>query len=386
MSELIQNRFTQSKFDNARSASVADGTKLTARYTCTGRLWRASLAWKKGWERAQDSITAYDEQSLKNAILKLDPTARFIGQVNPNVVPVESLADKQAEMLEMLRTDPNTSQKAYESACKMYKEKPKPRNAPAEVRAQNGGRELSVTDAKVLEALRVDVARTSDVAYRNACAKFGVQPQPRPTQAVTPASQSLVPFHVQGTAYGAFMQAHGELFTSIFAEQNASVIAQWMQDENRQIDATSLDQCYRELKAANCFRTAATLTRGMNGAPQIFQPYSHARIVALRNQQAVEVATAPPDYLSDVEKDCWNAVRQAYPQLPVGSPAFQDCCKRTLLKWCQEFVLENQPELAAANKKGELSVAVTKVLNSWAKISHPNRKVDDKGKTLIWLG
>ena len=129
MSELIQNRFTQSKFDNARSASVADGTKLTARYTCTGRLWRASLAWKKGWERAQDSITAYDEQSLKNAILKLDPTARFIGQVNPNVVPVESLADKQAEMLEMLRTDPNTSQKAYESACKMYKEKPKPRNA-----------------------------------------------------------------------------------------------------------------------------------------------------------------------------------------------------------------------------------------------------------------
>jgi hypothetical protein len=385
--DLIKTRWTPSKFDAALVAYVAEGKLLTARYACSGRVWKAELNWKPGYERATKVLTAYDERSLKSALLNVDASLKFLGQVNPTAARVETAADGNAAILEAMRADASISDAAYINACRRWKVKPQSRTTPSNT-AQAAAKSvpvLSAADQRTLEAMRVDPT-VSVQAYRNACAKFGVQPQPRPTQAATPASQSFVPFHVQGTAYGAFMQAHGELFTGIFAEGNAAAIAQWMHDENRQIDAASLDQCYRELKAANCFRTAATLTRGMNGALQIFQPYSRERIVRLRNQQTAETASAPPDYLSDVEKDVWRAVRQAYPALSVRSAGFQDCCKRTLLKWATDFAVENDPSLAAANKKGELRKAVDAVLNSWAKISHPNRKVDDKGKTLIWLG
>lgn len=388
MSGLIANRFTPSAFDKAHSVSIAEGTRLTARIHCSGRAYKAELVWKSGWERTEKVITAFDEASMRRAILTRDPTARFIGKINPNTVPVETVADKNAEMLEAMRLDTATvSDKAYISACQRLRVKPQPRNTPAQTRAAQTGPVLSAADQRTLEAMRVDLT-VSAQAYRNACAKFGVQPQPRPTQAATPTSQTLVPFHIQGEAYGAFMQAHGELFTGFFAEGNAAIIAQWMQDNNRQCDTPSLDQCYRECKAAGFFRTATTLTRDLNGSLQIVQPYSHERIVAARRQQTTDAVNAPPDYLSDVEKDAWRAVRQKYPTLSVPSAGFQTCVRDTILKWSREFVLEQQPELGAANKKGELSVAITKVLNNWAKLSNPNinKRVDEKGNERIWLG
>ena len=78
-------------------------------------------------------------------------------------------------------------------------QQPKSRTAPSDLRTQDG-RELSFTDAKMLEDMRVTSA-VSDIAYRNACVKLGVPPRPRPTKAVTPTTQTIVPFHVQGEAY-----------------------------------------------------------------------------------------------------------------------------------------------------------------------------------------
>jgi hypothetical protein len=386
--ELIQTRFTPSKFDAARSEYIGEGKLLTARYKNVGRTWRAELQWKKGYERSTTSITAYDEASLKSQLLAVDRTLRFLGKVNTSpVVPTQTLADKTDEMLEALRTDPATSDKAYISACQLYKQKPKPRNAPAEVRTQNAGRELSSADAELLEEMRVTAA-VSDKAYRNACAKLGVPPRPRPTRAAVQAAQTAVPFFEQDQAWQAFATAHGELFVAPFAVQNAHIIQQWMKDENRQSDSAALEQAYRECSAANYFRDARTLSRDFNGSLRIVRPYSHAELVAARRQQTVEAATTPPAYLSDLERDCWQAVRQAHPSLSPRSAAFQTCCKDTLLKWSCEYCLEQDPSLGAANKCGELRAAIDRVITQWVRIKNPNLGAGNKTikDTRIWLG
>ena len=78
-----------------------------------------------------------------------------------------------------------------------------------------------------------------------------------PTKATTPTTHAIVPFHVQGEAYHNFVQAHGELYNGIFAEQNATIIANWMRDNSRQCDAASLDQCFSECSRLGYFRDAA---------------------------------------------------------------------------------------------------------------------------------
>ncbi len=231
--------------------------------------------------------------------------------------------------------DPQTGDKAYISACQLYKQKPKSRTAPAEVRTQNGGRELSFADAKALEAMRVDLT-VSAQSYRNACAKLGVPPRPRPTQAAAPAAQAQQPVSIieQLAAWPDFQREHGEIFQPPFGDQNVKIIAQYLLDEgNLPSTPANLATAYRELKAAGCFRDARTLTRGMDGDLQVVQPYSHERILAMRRQQVADVANQPPVGLSDVDRDCWRAVHQAYPQLPVNSPAFKKCCADTLQKW-----------------------------------------------------
>jgi hypothetical protein len=258
-----------------------------------------------------------------------------------------------------------------------------PRNAPAQVRAENAGPELSSSDAELLEKLRVDVTRTTDIAYRNFCAKMGVPPRQRPTQTAVTTSQPQIHANVleQTDAWRTFASQHGEITAPPFGDGNMNLILQYLADEgNLPSTPATLEQAYRELRAANCFRTAATLTRGIHGALTVVQPYSHERIVAMRNQQAVDVATAPPAYLSDVERDCWNAVRAKYPQLPVNSAGFRQCCKDTLVKWSTEYCLEQDPSLGAAGRKGELSVAVTKVINSWSRVKKQSLS------QRIWLG
>ena len=114
----------------------------------------------------------------------------------------------------------------------------------------------------------------------------------------------------------AFETAHGELFQPPYGVLNLRAIEQYFADEKVQWTADSLAQCYRELKAANCFRDARTLTRGMGNDFRVVQPYSHERILQLRNQQAAAIADAPPAGLSDVDTECWRAVHQAIPNCP----------------------------------------------------------------------
>jgi len=387
--ELIQTRFTPTAFDRAVSAYVADGKQLSAKYSCKGRTWLAEIQWREGYQRAQSSITAFDEPAMRAALLRLDSTVRFLGKVNNTpVVPTQTLADSNEEILEAMRLDTATvSDKAYISACQRLRVKPQSRTAPAQVRAAQTGPVLSAADQRTLDAMRDDLT-VSAQSYRNACAKMGVQPQARPTQAPIQAAQTAVPFFEQDQAWQAFATAHGELFVQPFAVQNAHVLQQWLKDENRQSDAAALDQAYRECSAANYFRDARTLSRDMSGSLRIVRPYNHAELVAARKQQVVDVATAPPAYLSDLERDAWIAVRQKYPTLSVQSAGFQTCVRDTILLWAKQHSIEADPSLGAANKKGELDVAINKTLSAWAKVSNPNmnKRVDEKGKERLWLG
>ena len=394
MSQVIQNRFTKTAFDAAQSVYVGEGKLLTARYMCQGRAWKATIQWKPGYERDYTSMTALDEASMKSALLRIDNSIRFIGKVGPAPTPTKSVADEQNEMLEMLRTDPNTSQKAYESACQRYHVKPKPRNAPAEVRTQSGGPDLAFKDAQMLEALRVDITRTSDIAYRNACVKFGVPPRPRPARPVLTAPQTRVPFHVQGEAFSAFMQAHGELFgnlgTGVFAEQNYAVLAKWMEDESCQMDAASLDRCYRECFAAGYFRDARTLSRDMSGSLRVVRPYNHAELVALRRRQTADIANQPPAGLSAVDAEAWQAVRSKYPTLPVNSTGFKQCMRDTVSLWARQHVSEEHPEWFSQNpangqlepitgKRAEVQQAADRVLVQWIRAGNPKLKIGGVG-------
>lgn len=348
---------------------------------------------EKRLERQQTSLTTLTDSDMRSALLRLDNSLKFIGQVNPNTVPVETLADKNAEMLEAMRLDTATvSDKAYISACQRLRVKPEPRNAPAKTRANQSGSTLSAADQRTLEAMRVDLT-VSAQSYRNACAKFGVQPQPRPSQPVLTAQQAIVPFHVQGAAWTEFMQAHGELFQEPFSSANIKIITQWLSDEQRQSDAASLAQCYAECSAAGYFRDVRVLARDMSESMKIVHPYNHAELVAMRRQQGVDAATATPAGLSDVDRDVWQAVHAKYPQLPVGSPAFKKCCSQTLVLWARQYCIENDPSLANGNDKGDsaaLRKAIDAVLVQWARLSNPGLRIgagsNKSGGTKIWLG
>ncbi len=106
----------------------------------------------------------------------------------------------------------------------------------------------------------------------------------------------------------------------------------------------------------------------------------------MRRQQVVDVANQPPAGLSDVDREAWNAVRAKYPQLPVNSAGFKKCCRDTILLWARDYVLEQQPELAATNKRGELNRAIDVVIMQWTRnpnLGQGNKTIKD---TRIWLG
>jgi hypothetical protein len=319
-------------FDNRKNISyVADAPSFSAVITPGTAVQTAVLTYKAGWKAGPPSVTTSTMDQLMAQLSKLD------------------------------------------SACKFYK------------RDANAGT-LTAAETRMLTQLRDD-PHTSDVAYRNAAKKFGVKPEPRTVNTTPAASTANLPqgvpaLRASAEAWQAFEQAHGELFQPPYGLLNLRIIEQYFSDEKLQWTSETLATCYRELKAAGNFRDARTLTRGMNNDLQVVQPYSHARILALRNKQTVEAATAPPDYLSDVEKDAWRAVQQAYPKLPVRSAEFQDCSKRTLVKWATEYAVEKDPSLGAANKKGELSVAVNAVLNQWSRIKKPAQSLSQR----VWLG
>jgi hypothetical protein len=326
-----------SGFDNRRTLSyVADAPSFSAVITPGTAVQTAVITCKPTFKVGVPSVTTTTMDQLMAALLRLD------------------------------------------AGCKFYK------------RGEHVGT-LSAKDAAALEALRTD-PKVTDIQYRSACRNFGVKPQVRNLQTATTntsAPQSAPTLSDSVVAWGKFETEHNELFASVFAAANLKAIEQWFGDEpGAQWNAANLATCYRELKALNVFRTANVLTRGMHGDLQVVQPYSRERILALRSQQAIDVATAPLAYLSDVEKDCWLAVRQAHPKLAVGSPAFQTCCKDTLLKWSREYALEQDPSLGAANKRGELRAAIDRVITQWVRIKNPNLGAGNKTikDTRIWLG
>lgn len=325
-----------SGFDNRKQIKFsADAPSFSAVITPGTAVQIAVLTWKKGWKVGAPSVTTSTMDQLMAALLRLDAGVKF-----------------------------------YKTG------------------AEAGT--LSAKDAAALEAMRLDTATVSDAKYRSACRKFGQQPQSRPNTATVASKASATqatPTLVESiTGWTNFEREHAELFSGVFAAQNLKVIENWFADENVQWTAANLATCYKELKAANCFRDARTLTRGMHGDLQVVQPYSHERILAMRRQQVADVATAPPAHLSEVDQQAWAAVRQSHPGVPVNSPAFKQLCAKQVLAWAKESVLENQPELAASNKRGELSVAINKVLVAWSR--NPNLGQGQKTikDTRIWLG
>ena len=183
---------------------------------------------------------------------------------------------------------------------------------------------LSPKDAAMLAQLRDD-KNTSDAVYRTACRSFGVKPQPRSIAVAPVASTANLPqgvpaLRASAEAWSAFETAHGELFQPPYGLLNLRAIEQYFADEKVQWTADNLATCYKELKAANCFRDARTLTRGMNGDLQVVQPYSHERILALRNQQVTAQRNAAPAGMSEADTAAWNHVVQNHPESRSGRP------------------------------------------------------------------
>jgi hypothetical protein len=324
-------------FDNRKSISyVADAPSFSAVITPGTAVQTAALTWKKGWKVGAPSVTTSTMDQLMAQLVKLD------------------------------------------SACKFYK------------RAEGDGA-LSAKDAAMLENLRQD-PHTADAVYRTACKSFGVKPSPRTVNTASVASTANLPqgvpaLRASAEAWSAFETAHGELFQPPYGLLNLRAIEQYFADFGLQWTSDTLATCYRELKALNVFRTATTLTRGMNGDLRVVQPYSRERILALRNKQVATQRNAAPSNLSDVDRAAWDAVRAKYPQLPVNSAGFKKCCADTLLLWSRDFVLEQHPELAAANKQGELRKAIDATLMQWARQSNSNiGQPNSKAQTKIWLG
>jgi len=323
-------------FSNQKDLKMsADAPSFSAVITPGVNVWSATLTYKAGWKAGPPSITARDMDSLLAALTKQD------------------------------------------KGCKFY-------------RTGADAGTLSAKDAAMLAALRLD-PHTADSVYRTACKSFGQKPQPRNIKTATVASTANLPqgvpaLRASAEAWSAFETAHGELFRPPYGLLNLRAIEQYFADEKLQWTADTLATCYEELKAANCFRDARTLTRGMHGDLQVVQPYSHERIVALRQKQAAAVATAAPSNLSEVDAAAWDAVHAKYPQLPVHSVEFRQCCSNTILLWATEYVKEQQPELAVANKRGELRKAVDNVIMQWTR--NPNLEQGQKTikDTRIWLG
>jgi hypothetical protein len=318
------------RFDNQKSISyAADAPSFSAVILPGVNVWTATLTYKAGWKAGPPSVTTRDQDALLAALIKQD------------------------------------------AGCKFYK-----RNADAGT--------LSAKDAAMLAQLRDD-PHTSDVAYRSACKSFGAKPEPRTVNTAVVASTANLPqgapsLRASAESWAAFETAHGELFQPPYGLLNLRVIEQYFADEKIQWTADTLATCYRELKAANCFRDARTLTRGMHGDLQVVKPYSHERILALRQKQVVQTANAAPAELSEADTAAWNTTVQNYPKVPVGSPQFRELCSRQVLDWAKENVLSADASLAASNKRGELRAAIDKQLLAWA------RPKKQSLSQRIWLG
>lgn len=321
-------------FENKNTKYTADAPSFTASISMgASGYWTATIAYKAGWKAGPPSVTAKDSDSLMVALTKQDSGCKFYRTSQ------DTAASRDAAVLERMRTDPSVKDVEYFRACRSFNVKPQVRN-------------LSTANTSAPQAVK--------------------------------AAPSLVESIL---GWGEFEREHAEILRGPFAILNLRIIEQWFADEpGAQWTAANLATCYAELNALQCFRTAQTLTRGLNGDLKVVHPYSRARVLALRNQQVTTQQNTAPSNLSEADTAAWNAVRAKYPQLPVNSAGFKQLCANTVLAWAKENVLENQPELAATNKRGELSVAINRVLVAWTKnknLGVGNKTIRD---TRIWLG
>jgi hypothetical protein len=319
-------------FDSRKNIQrTADAESFTARITEGTSTVRADITYKKSYKIGPPSITTSTMDQLMDALAKQDRTVKFY----------------------KTGSDAGT---------------------------------LNAKDATALENLRTDLS-VSDVRYRSACRAFGQKPQPRPTQATTLAAQTAVPSLMSSAAALAdFEREHGELFQPPYGHMNLHAIEAWFVDEGAQWTAANLAKCYAELKSFGCFRDARTLSRDMNGSMRIVRNYDRAAIVVARRQQVLAQQNAAPSNLSEVDAFAWNYVVQNHPGVPVGSQAFKQLCSQQVLAWAKDYAIEADPSLAAADKRGQLSVAINKVLVAWSR--NPNLGQGQKTikDTRVWLG
>jgi hypothetical protein len=203
----VPNRFTQTRFNNAASAKVAEGKMLTAYFGCTGNVWRASVTWKQGFA-GSESLTAFNETAMRSALLKLDSSLRFLDQ-RPSVA--SAVADKDAAILEAMRTDPKVDDRAYRMAC---------------------------------HSLRLPIQLRPNFSE----------------QRVAPVV--ILGLEEQGSAMLHFLQQHPELAESGHENYNVGLITQWHKAEQVQVTATTLAQAFAEIHGHSMFRMRTAGLRG----------------------------------------------------------------------------------------------------------------------------
>jgi hypothetical protein len=243
---MDNNRFTQTKFNNAASKKVAEGRMLAATITTTsGTVWNAAIVWKKGFQ-GDTSVTAFSESALRSALLKLDSSVKFFDG-RPSIAAAVSTKDEA--ILEGLRTDESVSDARYRSACRAL-------NQP--IKARPNFNEQRVAPVAVI----------------------GLQEQ--------------------GTAMLQFMQQHPELAEYGHEDYNVGLIQNWHTVEQVQVTPESLAQAYAEIHSHGMFRDRTSGMRGGN----IVRPFDMGLI---RSDRAKNTPIALRAVTPDQARQGWSA-------------------------------------------------------------------------------
>ncbi len=219
--------------------------------------------------------------------------------------------------------------------------------------ANEGTAQMSQDDI-ILENARND-SKTSDKLYFSICAKFKQKPKKRPI------FYSLNPQVAADVI--AFRKAHPELAYGGFEEFNEELILQLLHDEQQPLTLANFEKAFSELSAAGNLRSFDT---GRVGG-RIVQPYSLARIVALRQQARIS-AIQPPANLSPVDLQAWQLIHADNPSLDVRSPAFRSAMSRQITEWATFRAREADPSLEGS----ALRQSVDGIILGWAQQSNPN--------------
>jgi len=219
--------------------------------------------------------------------------------------------------------------------------------------ANEGAAQISQDDI-LLERARND-SKVSDNIYASMCARLKKAPQKRPV------FYDLNP--QVGTDVMAFRKAHPELAYGGFEEFNEELILQLLHDEQQPLTLANFEKAFSELSAAGNLRSFDT---GRVGG-RIVQPYSLAKIVALRQQARIS-AIQPPANLSPVDLQAWQLIHADNPSLDVRSQAFRSAMSRQITEWAKFRALEADPSLEGS----ALRQSIDYIILGWAQQGNAN--------------